>query len=287
MPDLDALVYLPGGRDAYMFEHRGPTHGLLGAAALALVVAVGARLSRRVRSLEGGEPASFLACLAMAAVGLASHLALDVPTSWGTCLFSPFSDERVALDWVFIVDGAMLAILAAPFALKRAGWTPRRASALALFLLAAYYAVAGTVHAGVRAGIAERAQRDAGGRAGVAWLRVFPSPLAPLAWFGVARTSEERYRVYRVSVLGREDPWEVPTGLDLPQLARARGASPVVSRYLWWASAPCAEVTDGPSGPVLLLSDLRFRSSRLYPEGSFRLRVPLAPDGTPVAHLWE
>ena len=42
----------------------------------------------------------FLICV----VELLAHTFLDLATSYGTMILSPFSDYRVALDWVFIID---------------------------------------------------------------------------------------------------------------------------------------------------------------------------------------
>jgi inner membrane protein len=277
-PDLDVALYAWGGRDAYVFEHRGPSHGVLGVAVLTLLIGAVARFAWR-----GGPP--LRTCLAMATLGLLSHIALDVPTAWGTCVASPLSTERVALDWVFIIDVLIWAALAVPFIFKARGWEPRRASGLGLALLGIYLAFAGVVHEAVRASIARQADEIAPGR--VTWLRVFPRPFAPFAWFGVARTSDERYLVWRVSVLERSGPEVVPTGLDLPELARARRESWAASRYLWWASAPRAElVPASQGGPAVRLSDLRFTSSSLY-VSSFRLLIALGADGAPVNHRWE
>lgn len=47
-------------------------------------------------------------------VGIASHIFLDVITSWGTMTLAPVSHERTAWDWVFIIDGALTALLLLP-----------------------------------------------------------------------------------------------------------------------------------------------------------------------------
>lgn len=278
-PDLDAVLYAFGGRDAYVFEHRGPSHGLLGVVVVTLLFAAVARFAWR-----GNRP-PLHALISMAFVGVLSHIALDVPTAWGTCVASPISTARVAFDWIFIIDVVVWAALALPLFLKWRQWDPRRASALGLLLLGIYLAFAAIVHEVVKANVARQADELAPGR--IAWLRVFPRPLAPFAWFGVARTTDERYLVWRISILERSGPQVVPTGLDLPELSRAQRESWAASKYLWWASAPRAElVPASQGGPGVRLSDLRFTSSDMY-LSSFRMMIALGPDGAPVNHRWE
>jgi membrane-bound metal-dependent hydrolase YbcI (DUF457 family) len=51
---------------------------------------------------------------ALWAVGLASHIFLDLVTSWGTMIWSPLSNHRAAWDLVFILDFTLTGILLLP-----------------------------------------------------------------------------------------------------------------------------------------------------------------------------
>jgi membrane-bound metal-dependent hydrolase YbcI (DUF457 family) len=48
------------------------------------------------------------------AIGIASHILLDGMTSFGTRMWYPISSERVAWDWLFIIDFSFTAILLIP-----------------------------------------------------------------------------------------------------------------------------------------------------------------------------
>src|SRR3954463_2341360 len=85
-PDIDFVTsYLTPL--SYVHNHRGVTHSLvllpLWAALVAFVVAALWRFRPGWRSYFG-----------IAALGVASHIALDLITSFGTMIFAPFSDAR-------------------------------------------------------------------------------------------------------------------------------------------------------------------------------------------------
>ncbi len=87
-------------------------------------------------------PPSFIWIALATAVGIASHILLDLVTSFGTMIWSPLSRVRPAWDIIFIVDFIMSAILLLP---QFAAWIHRdparnvvRASRMwALFTVAA------------------------------------------------------------------------------------------------------------------------------------------------------
>ena len=96
-PDLDVLIRSSTDPLLYLEYHRQFTHALIfipfgaGICTLLLHPLLRKRLSLR----ETG-----LACL----LGYASHGLLDACTSYGTQLFWPFSDMRVAWNWISVVD---------------------------------------------------------------------------------------------------------------------------------------------------------------------------------------
>jgi membrane-bound metal-dependent hydrolase YbcI (DUF457 family) len=61
-----------------------------------------------------GAGITFWALAGMYAAGIGSHILLDAITSWGTQAWAPLSRARVNWDWVFILDGALTAMLLLP-----------------------------------------------------------------------------------------------------------------------------------------------------------------------------
>ncbi len=118
LPDVD-YFYIFWDRLAFIRYHRAFTHSLV---ALPLFALAGALLGRYL-----GGPRWFRPLLIIGLVVLASHLLLDLATSYGTQLFSPFSRRRLALDWIFIIDPYFTAMLLAGAiaALALPYWGPR------------------------------------------------------------------------------------------------------------------------------------------------------------------
>ncbi len=144
-PDADVLAS-PGSAAFYITQHRGLTHSfplvpfwalLLGAAAL-----------WRLRDVPRGLALWRLTLVA--GVGVASHIVLDWITSWGTMFLSPVSWHRFVLDWVFILDGPLSALLAlgllAPFVLVRRPAATRLAARLSLVAAGLYVGFCGLRH---------------------------------------------------------------------------------------------------------------------------------------------
>ncbi len=146
MPDIEVLTAFTGGRVGYLAAHRGPTHGPLG---FALALATGAVVWLGVRaSGRRSESASPGALAALAALGVAGHIAMDFATRYGTRVLSPFDRARYGVDWVPIVDILLWVVLTAG-CIGAAVRPERRArlAAVALVLACAVYAVRASAHA--------------------------------------------------------------------------------------------------------------------------------------------
>jgi membrane-bound metal-dependent hydrolase YbcI (DUF457 family) len=119
-PDVD-MVYDFFSRDdlAVLKYHRYITHSLILLPLWALLLTPLIRWGARK---FGFSPPSFAWTALATAVGLASHLLLDLVTSFGTMIWSPLSRARPAWDIVFIVDFTMSAILLVP---QMAAWVHR------------------------------------------------------------------------------------------------------------------------------------------------------------------
>lgn len=136
LPDLDVLIHSSQDPLLFLEYHRQFTHSLLfipvGAllATLLLWPVLGARL---------GFGALFVCCL----LGYGVHGLLDACTSYGTQLFWPFSDQRVAWSVVAVVDPAFTLPLG--LAVLLAAWRGSRAWALAGLGWALLYLLLGLV----------------------------------------------------------------------------------------------------------------------------------------------
>lgn len=139
-PDADLVLGLVGP-EAYLLWHRGLTHALAGL--LIFPPALAALAHGLVPRLSFGR--ALLLCEA----GFVSHIVLDVPTSWGTLLLYPWSHERFALGWVFIIDPVLwaLPLFGVLLGLGRSLRASRRSAAGALLLSALHVLGAGIVHA--------------------------------------------------------------------------------------------------------------------------------------------
>lgn len=98
-PDLDILIFSPSDPLLFLEYHRQFTHSLLFIPVGALIVATA---THRWLSKELCFKESYFYCL----LGYATHGLLDACTTYGTQLFWPFSDARIAWNNVSIIDPA-------------------------------------------------------------------------------------------------------------------------------------------------------------------------------------
>jgi inner membrane protein len=138
LPDIDYFLIF-SDRLAFIRHHRGFTHSLL---ALPLFALLGALVGR---ALGGPRWFSPLFCIGLAV--LASHLILDLATSYGTQILFPFSRRQFTLDWLFIIDPYLTALLlaGAVAALCSATWG-RRVGTIFLAAAGVYFLLCGFYH---------------------------------------------------------------------------------------------------------------------------------------------
>ena len=181
-PDLDAAARLWDPMAA-IAVHRTITHSFLGGAIVALVVAGLMRALCRD---------NFPRLLAVAYIGIVSHIGLDLLTSFGTAFLWPISDRRFALAQHYLVDpifsALALGFLVASFRFKekRTNLIKLGLGGIMLYILAA-------------AGLQELASSRWRGLIepqGVRPIRFAVVPLfpGPLRWLGVAETEDAFYQ---------------------------------------------------------------------------------------------
>lgn len=137
-PDMD--VFFTRTPLQYIEYHRGITHSFVGGLGLALLLALIPWLMNRWRVPkvpDDSPPFGWPLPLAWltAYLLILHHIFLDCMNSYGTQVFLPFSDYRVRLNALFIVDPLLLL----PLALGLIFWRKRRAVMIGLLLWTILY----------------------------------------------------------------------------------------------------------------------------------------------------
>jgi membrane-bound metal-dependent hydrolase YbcI (DUF457 family) len=151
-PDVD-IVATAGGALKYLEWHRGPTHGPLGILGLGLLTAglvwIGRSALDRWRVAgQGRAPNAPFGTLAVVSiVGVLLHVVMDLPTSYGTRVLSPFDWHWYAVDWMPILDIYLLIGLTAGLFFGRGSDAAvRRNVAIVLVFMSANYGVRAVAH---------------------------------------------------------------------------------------------------------------------------------------------
>lgn len=209
-PDADFVGFLVDPLRFLDHWHQGPTHSLvLLPIWAALLGALFCAATRRWRAL--GE------AVVVSSIGLATHIALDVITAYGTKVLYPLSDRRVSLGITFVIDPVFTAIVGASLA---SGLTGRRRLATAgLLLLGLYLGLQGVLKLQALRLAADAVQ--AGAFATPDRLDAIAQPFSPFNWKLVAVQGSD-YRIAHVNLVGHSalvPPWP---GLEhFSTLARA------------------------------------------------------------------
>jgi membrane-bound metal-dependent hydrolase YbcI (DUF457 family) len=111
-PDIDIFAG-PLARNplAIMEWHRNITHSAIMLPLWALILAA---VSMPLARLVKWKSPPFWTLFAIYAVGIGTHIFLDLVTNFGTMVWSPLRYSRPAWDWVFILDLTLTAIALVP-----------------------------------------------------------------------------------------------------------------------------------------------------------------------------
>jgi inner membrane protein len=271
--DLDVLVRSGSDPMVAIVYHRHFTHSLAFVPIGGLIVALPWLLSRRHRDIRW-------LVLAATTIGYATHGLLDAFTSYGTLLFWPFSDRRVAWDVVAIVDPLYTGALALGVALSRRRHSPN-AARLALVLSSLYLVLGGVLHA--RALAAVRRAADERGHV-VGRVRALPELPVDFLWRTTYRAGG-RIHIDRVRT-----PWfgdtELTEGTSVAVVDEDELPAEIVAdarllgafrTFEWFADGWVGRAPDDPT----LFGDVRYgvHSASAEPLWSLRLEHD---DATPV-----
>ena len=267
LPDGDLVTALAGGL-TYFQCHRGYSHALAISPLLALLpLPIWWLFARKERP---GLKAFALAFLAVFA-GILSHIFLDCWNTYGIRMMLPFSSEWYRLDWVFIVDLWIWAILLigvfAPLLARLVNseiGVARRKSGrggawTVLAFLCAFLTLRATLHAQA-VGVLESRMYDS--RRPIR-ITALPGPFLPWLWTGLVET-DRAWSVVPVNLLHDFDPDAGRTLLKpespLPQetairASRTGGIFLAFTRYPYWRSTPSSRIE---GGTLVKVCDLRF-----------------------------
>jgi membrane-bound metal-dependent hydrolase YbcI (DUF457 family) len=306
-PDVDIITAIGGGAN-YMKWHRGPTHGPLGVIGLGLLTA--GIVWSYFRWRGGGAPqddgradAPFLTLAALSSLAVLLHVLMDLPTSYGTRLLSPFNWQWFAVDLLPIIDIYLLMALAAGLAFGHMTPEVRRHNvAIALAVMAGNYVLRGVSH--------ERAlmlaprlfgqtlPRPCGtepsavssmatwphppvsvestGRRCLVEFAALPTFLSPFQWRVVAHLSNA-YEIHDVDILDRRFFVQVPpsevlwrTVLRVPNqwtpAVTEAAKAPTAQLFLGFSRFPNARAVIGADGATTVRwTDLRFSDGQFAP----------------------
>lgn len=111
-PDSDVFRDMVSHDDLLILTwHRSITHSLVCLPLFAIALAALTRWFVRGRKWDAP---SFAALTGIYAIGILSHILLDLVTSFGTMIWSPLKWSRPAWDLIFIIDFSLTAILLVP-----------------------------------------------------------------------------------------------------------------------------------------------------------------------------
>jgi membrane-bound metal-dependent hydrolase YbcI (DUF457 family) len=135
-PDSDVLREFISNNPMLMITwHRSLTHSLILLPIWSVILAV---LTGAIAHWRKWEAPSFLAFTGLYAVGILSHIFLDLLTTYGTMIWSPLEYSRPAWDILFIIDFTFTAILLIPQLLAWTYEDPERAGKRALVMWAIF-----------------------------------------------------------------------------------------------------------------------------------------------------
>ncbi len=192
-PDIDYILRLTTDNFlVYLNYHRGITHSILLLPLWALILAL--IFSRVLKPAPDWRSLYIICCL-----GLAIHIAGDVITSYGTMIFSPFSDWRASLDTTFIIDPFFTGIIIIALICSLRYKNRRGFATTGFIVLTLYLGLQGWAHQ--RAiDIGEQAAEINNWRETT--VNAMPQPLSPFHWKIIVE-HKEHYHVALARLFGQ------------------------------------------------------------------------------------
>ena len=249
-PDID-VFYRAGGPWDALRHHRGLTHSFIGACVLSFLLGGVIYLLTPLKR--------FWLLVGLSALGLYSHIFLDLLTSWGTQIFAPFSSKRYGWGIISIVDRYVLLILLVSIFLSlRGGKRSAFYSRVGIAVLACYLLFALFFHHKAYQKLVGELNKE-----GIRVVRVTPYPamFGPVTrWYGVAEGKRAFYYFPRVDIFkGGKDPYKVYPKIGENKYIKRALADKAGRIFRWFADYLFIDYReDGRGKHIVELWDLRF-----------------------------
>jgi len=208
-------------------------------------------------------------------LAIGSHIVGDLITSFGTLIYAPLSDARVAWGTTFIIDlwfsGIILAGLAASWAWRRS----RVPAVIGLAVLTSYVGLQAVLHSRAVDFGTEYAER-AGFHA--ARVSAIPRPVSPFNWMAVV-VEGDRYRYANVNLLRQTMP--PPAGAGF--IARLDAAYAPLALASWIAVDKYGADAGGRELAARVLADPQLDFFRWFADYPALYRIDR---GNPATCVW-
>ncbi|MEL6671712.1 MAG: metal-dependent hydrolase [Bacteroidota bacterium] len=197
IPDLDVIGNIFWGEMDALIAHRGFSHSLL------FCVLAAPLLGRLIHFLYKGRGATRRQWSYLAFWAFLTHTLLDCFTTWGTQLFYPFSNARIALNSIFVVDPFytvpfLVCVLVVLFLKRENRW--RRVWNIAGILISSFYLLLTLTNKMVVGEIFTMNLHDDG--KSIEQYSTYPTPLNNILWYVVAKEYKtDRYFLGQYSLL--------------------------------------------------------------------------------------
>ncbi|MDL2272305.1 metal-dependent hydrolase [Desulfovibrio sp. OttesenSCG-928-I05] len=266
-PDIDVLA--GASAEAFLSFHRGITHALVVQPFSALLLAL--LFHRLLRRKDTAGSWTFGKTWLVAFLALLIHLYLDCMTTFGTQIFLPFSDYRVAVPGMFIVDLLLTLPILGLFitVLLRGGAKTlpyrRQPLARATLVWVLVYPLLSFSVGQAAASVLGKQYAAEKNEADIRRVYLTPEPFAPVNWKFVAEKGGDLYVMAPYSLL---HPGDVSVFQDFKRVdpalwADLQGKIPLAAMYADFVSFPVEEYR-APSANepdcerILVVHDLRY-----------------------------
>ncbi|MGH8680676.1 MAG: metal-dependent hydrolase [Burkholderiales bacterium] len=269
-PDIDfVLGYV--SPVAYLTGHRGVTHSIF------LLPVWAVLLAWILAQIDRGKAVTWRDYLGVCALGVGVHIVGDLITSFGTMIYAPLSDARVAWDTTFIIDLSFSGIIVAGLIGSLVWRRSRVPAVLGLTALASYVGFQAVLHSRAVDFGAEYARRAGFGAPKVT---AIPRPVSPFNWT-VFITEGDRYHYAHVN-LAREQMLR-PPGPDAGLFERYGAPYAPLSQAKWIAIDVYGQEVAGRELAARVLADPRLGFFRWFAEFPALYRID---HGNPSTCVW-
>ena len=269
-PDTDFLLAYVSPV-AYLTGHRGVTHSIL------LLPVWAVLLAWIMAKIDRGKAVTWRDYLGVCALGVGVHIVGDLITSFGTMIYAPLSDARVAWNTTFIIDLWFSGIIVAGL-LGSLVWRRSRVPAVfGLAVLAGYVGFQAVLHSRAvdfGAEYAHRAGFDA------PKVTAIPRPVSPFNWT-VFITEGDRYHYAHVNLARDRTP--PPPGPDAGLFERYGAAYAPLAQAKWSAINRYGGEDAGRELASRVLADPRLEFFRWFAEFPALYRIDR---GNPSTCVW-